>query len=152
MVNGNPVYLYADPLDCNCVYFGTQQNWDAYKQEIFAKQLADEAQMTAIMTQGIGTETPGAGRDGCRLSAREPEPRALIDGHMTTPYRCPSAPLAPRGPGPAIWQFAIGLESENNGRKWEFPPSHTHAICRRSKDGIWNIRRLRRSVDRGTLA
>jgi hypothetical protein len=52
VVNGNPVYLYADPLDCNCVYFGTQQNWDAYKQEMFAKQLADEAQMTAIMNQG----------------------------------------------------------------------------------------------------
>jgi hypothetical protein len=51
VVNGNPVYLYADPLDCNCVYFGTQQNWDAYKQEMFAQQLADEAQMTAIMTQ-----------------------------------------------------------------------------------------------------
>ncbi len=51
VVNGNPVYLYADPLDCNCVYFGTQQNWDAYKQEMFAKQLANEAQMTAIMNQ-----------------------------------------------------------------------------------------------------
>ena len=51
VVNGNPVYLYADPLDCNCVYFGTQQNWDAYKQEMLAQQLADEAQMTAIMTQ-----------------------------------------------------------------------------------------------------
>jgi hypothetical protein len=51
VVNGNPVYLYADPLDCDCVYFGTQQNWDAYKQEMFAKQLADQAQMTAIMNQ-----------------------------------------------------------------------------------------------------
>jgi hypothetical protein len=51
VVNGQPVYLYADPLDCNCVYFGTQQNWDAYKQEMFAKQLANEAQMTAIMNQ-----------------------------------------------------------------------------------------------------
>jgi hypothetical protein len=49
--NGDPVYLYADPLDCNCVYFGNQQNWAAYKQEMFAKQLADEAQMTAIMNQ-----------------------------------------------------------------------------------------------------
>ncbi len=47
VVNGNPVY--ADPLDCNCVYFGTQQNWDAYKQEMFVKQLANEAQMTAVM-------------------------------------------------------------------------------------------------------
>jgi hypothetical protein len=51
VVNGNPVYLYADPLDCDCVYFGNQQNWDAYKQEMFAKQLADQAQMTAIMNQ-----------------------------------------------------------------------------------------------------
>jgi hypothetical protein len=51
VVNGNPVYLYADPLVCNCVYFGTQQNWDVYKQEMFQKQLANEAQMTAIMNQ-----------------------------------------------------------------------------------------------------
>jgi hypothetical protein len=51
VVNGNLVYLYADPLDCNCIYFGNQQNWDAYKQEMFAKQLADEAQMTAVMNQ-----------------------------------------------------------------------------------------------------
>ena len=51
VVNGNPVYLYADPLVCNCVYFGTQQNWDVYKQEVFQKQLANEAQMTAILNQ-----------------------------------------------------------------------------------------------------
>ena len=49
--DGNPIYLYADPLDCNCLYFGTQQNWDAYKQEMFAKQIADEQQMTAVMNQ-----------------------------------------------------------------------------------------------------
>jgi hypothetical protein len=51
VVNGGPVYLYADPLVCGCVYFGTQQNWDAYRQEVFAKQIADEAQMTAIINQ-----------------------------------------------------------------------------------------------------
>jgi hypothetical protein len=51
VVNGQPVYLYADPLVCRCVYFGTQQNWAAYRQEVFAQQLADEAQMTAIMNQ-----------------------------------------------------------------------------------------------------
>jgi len=51
VVNGNLVYLYADPLDCGCIYFGTQQNWDAYKQEMFANQLANEQQMTAIMSQ-----------------------------------------------------------------------------------------------------
>lgn len=51
LVNGNPVYLYADPLVCNCVYFGTQPNWDAYKQEMFAQQIANENQMTAMMNQ-----------------------------------------------------------------------------------------------------
>ena len=51
VVNGQPVYLYADPLVCRCVYFGTQQNWAAYRQEMFAQQLANEAQMTAIMSQ-----------------------------------------------------------------------------------------------------
>lgn len=49
--NGQLVYQYADPLVCRCVYFGTQQNWDAYRQEVFAQQLANEAQMTAIMNQ-----------------------------------------------------------------------------------------------------
>jgi hypothetical protein len=51
VVNGQPLYQYADPLVCRCVYFGTQQNWDAYRQEVFAQQLANEAQMTAIMDQ-----------------------------------------------------------------------------------------------------
>jgi hypothetical protein len=51
VVNGQPVYKYADPLVCRCVYFGTQQNWAAYRQEVFARQLADEAQMTAMMNQ-----------------------------------------------------------------------------------------------------
>src|SRR5882762_9807638 len=27
VVNGQPVYLYADPLVCRCVYFGAQPNW-----------------------------------------------------------------------------------------------------------------------------
>ena len=49
--DGNLVYLYADPLDCDCLYLGNQQNWDAYKQEIFARQIADQQQMTAIMNQ-----------------------------------------------------------------------------------------------------
>ena len=51
VVSGQPVYLYADPLVCRCVYFGTQQNWAAYRQEVFAQQLANEAQMTAIMNE-----------------------------------------------------------------------------------------------------
>jgi len=49
--NGVPTYQYADPLVCRCVYFGTQQNWDVYRQEVFQQQLANEAQMTAIMNE-----------------------------------------------------------------------------------------------------
>jgi hypothetical protein len=49
--NGVPTYLYADPLVCKCVYFGTQQNWDAYRQEVLAQQLANQAQMTAFMNE-----------------------------------------------------------------------------------------------------
>jgi hypothetical protein len=63
VVNGQPVYLYADPLVCRCVYFGTQQNWAAYRQEVFAQQLANEAQMTAIMNQEAWDWGPWAGPD-----------------------------------------------------------------------------------------
>jgi len=49
--DGRPIYKYADPLVCRCVYFGTQQNWDAYRQEVLAQQLANEAQMTAFMNE-----------------------------------------------------------------------------------------------------
>lgn len=49
--DGQPVYLYSDPLDCNCLYLGTQQNWDAYRAEVLARQIANEQQMTAIMNQ-----------------------------------------------------------------------------------------------------
>jgi len=51
VVNGAPIYQYADPLVCKCVCFGNQQNWDAYRQEMFAQRIADENQMTAIINQ-----------------------------------------------------------------------------------------------------
>src|SRR5215470_18407451 len=38
VVNGQPIYQYADPLVCQCVYFGTQANWAAYQREVLAKQ------------------------------------------------------------------------------------------------------------------
>jgi hypothetical protein len=49
--DGNLVYLYADPLDCNCLYLGNQQNWDAYKAELLARQIANENETTAILNQ-----------------------------------------------------------------------------------------------------
>ena len=63
VVNGQPVYLYADPLVCRCVYFGSQQNWAAYRREVLARQLANEAQMTAILNQEAWDWGPRAGPD-----------------------------------------------------------------------------------------
>ena len=40
--NGQPVYLYSDPAACNCVYLGTQQNWDVYQQQLAARRVAKE--------------------------------------------------------------------------------------------------------------
>jgi hypothetical protein len=48
---GNPVWVYADPTVCQCVYFGNQAAWQNYRALVFAKRLADEQQMTAVMNQ-----------------------------------------------------------------------------------------------------
>jgi hypothetical protein len=48
--NGQNVYLYSDPAACNCVYLGTQQNWDAYQQQRAARQMAKE-EISAAETQ-----------------------------------------------------------------------------------------------------
>ena len=48
---GNSVWVYADPTICQCVYFGDQAAWSNYRAMVFAKQLANEQQMTAIMNQ-----------------------------------------------------------------------------------------------------
>lgn len=47
----NVVWVYADPTICQCVYFGDQAAWANYRGMVFAKQLANEQQMTAIMNQ-----------------------------------------------------------------------------------------------------
>jgi hypothetical protein len=48
---GTVVYVYADPAGCQCVYFGDQAAWSSYRSAVFAKRLADEQQMTAMMNQ-----------------------------------------------------------------------------------------------------
>jgi hypothetical protein len=47
----NVVWLYADPTVCQCVYFGDQTAWSNYHAMVFAKQIANEQQMTAVMNQ-----------------------------------------------------------------------------------------------------
>lgn len=49
------MYLYADPLVCNCLYTGDQQAFDNYKREVFQDHLVDQQQLTAEMYR----EPPG---------------------------------------------------------------------------------------------
>lgn len=45
------VYVYADPVVCQCVYVGSQDAYGQYRQMVFQKNLADERRMTASMNQ-----------------------------------------------------------------------------------------------------
>jgi hypothetical protein len=47
--NGQPVWFYADPTICACLYAGDTRAYDNYRHEVFEKHLADERQMTAQM-------------------------------------------------------------------------------------------------------
>lgn len=51
--NSQIVYVYADPVVCQCVYFGTQASFAQYRQMVFQQRLADERQMTAVMNQDV---------------------------------------------------------------------------------------------------
>lgn len=44
-------YVYADPVDCKCLYVGDQKAYGAYRQNVLAKHIVDEQQMTAQMYQ-----------------------------------------------------------------------------------------------------
>ena len=41
------VYVYADPLVCDCLYVGSQQAFGRYKRQMQEQRLADEQEMTA---------------------------------------------------------------------------------------------------------
>jgi len=49
--NSQIIYVYADPIVCQCVYFGNQAAYAQYRQMVFAQRLANERQMTALMNQ-----------------------------------------------------------------------------------------------------
>lgn len=49
--DGQTEYVFADPVDCNCLYIGNQTAYNNFRHEMFEQHLADEAQMTAMMYQ-----------------------------------------------------------------------------------------------------
>ena len=47
--NGQPIWLYADPTICSCLYAGNAHAYDTYRHEVFEKHLANEQEETAQM-------------------------------------------------------------------------------------------------------
>jgi hypothetical protein len=45
--DGRIFYVYPDPTVCVCLYVGDQKAYATYRQNVFAKNLADEQAMTA---------------------------------------------------------------------------------------------------------
>ncbi len=47
--NDKTVYIYSDPTVCDCLYFGSEQAYQKYRQLAFQKQIADEQLQAAQM-------------------------------------------------------------------------------------------------------
>jgi|ERR1700733_7866365 hypothetical protein len=50
--NNAVLYTYADPTICDCLYVGNQAVYDRYRQDMLAKNIANEQQMTAQIEEG----------------------------------------------------------------------------------------------------
>jgi hypothetical protein len=44
---GQPIYVFADPLVCNCLYVGDAAAYARYRKEVLERQLATEEQIAA---------------------------------------------------------------------------------------------------------
>ncbi|OGX14349.1 MAG: hypothetical protein A2351_06615 [Omnitrophica bacterium RIFOXYB12_FULL_50_7] len=47
--DGRLLYVYADAEACQCVYVGTEQNYQDYQKMVYQTNLADEQEATAEM-------------------------------------------------------------------------------------------------------
>jgi hypothetical protein len=48
------VYLYADPIVCNCLYIGNQKAYDTYHQDVLARHVASEQAISAEINYDRG--------------------------------------------------------------------------------------------------
>ena len=46
-LNGQILYVYADAEACQCVYVGTEKNYQDYQRMVYQTELADEQETTA---------------------------------------------------------------------------------------------------------
>ena len=49
--NNAVIFTYADPTICDCLYVGNQAAYDRYRRDVFAKNIANEQQMTAQINE-----------------------------------------------------------------------------------------------------
>lgn len=49
--NDQPIWFYADPSVCGCLYYGDQDAYQNYRQMVFQQNLANEQEMAAMMNQ-----------------------------------------------------------------------------------------------------
>lgn len=49
--DGQPIWIYADPTICKCLYAGNQTAYQTYRQMVFQQNIANEQQMTAMINQ-----------------------------------------------------------------------------------------------------
>jgi hypothetical protein len=53
---GNPLYFYADPYNCKCVYTGDQAAYDRYARLAQESAIAEEEQQAALMNEEAAME------------------------------------------------------------------------------------------------
>jgi hypothetical protein len=50
------VYVFADPLVCDCLYVGDQPAWGRYQQELLRLHVANEQEMAAQMNENAAMD------------------------------------------------------------------------------------------------
>jgi hypothetical protein len=58
--NGKPIWLFADPTNCGCLYVGDDTAYQRFRQMVFQKQIADEQTQAAMMNQNAAFEQSAA--------------------------------------------------------------------------------------------
>jgi len=54
--DNKPLYWYADPTECQCVFTGDQEAYGRYEKLRLASNIADQEEQTAIMNEDAAME------------------------------------------------------------------------------------------------
>ena len=54
--NGETYYVYADALECKCLYVGSQEAYQRYEQRVLDQKIADQQERTAAMNENAAMD------------------------------------------------------------------------------------------------